>query len=282
MIDPISRFLQRQAGNHGPVMLVYHSVVPGKGTADWRYAISMQRFVAQLDFLASEGWTTVTMSELAKFPERYASGRTVGITFDDGFADNFPAFEELARRGMCASWFVVSGSLGRPPAWQSSGQPRERLLSGGELRQMRDAHMEIGSHTVSHVRLTEVDDARLTQELRDSKHTLEDVLGLEVPAFAYPHGAWNERCEEAVRLAGFRTACTTQTGWALRDGNPYRLRRLTVFSTDTPGNLARMLAFGTNEAAPLEIARYALNQFRNRFAINRNGARNSAGSNNTK
>lgn len=73
MIDPVPRYLHHQAGSHGPVMLVYHSVSPGGGTPDWRYAISMQRFRSHLDFLAGEGWATAAMSELALWdPERPA------------------------------------------------------------------------------------------------------------------------------------------------------------------------------------------------------------------
>ena len=41
-----------------------------------------------------------------------------------------------------------------------------------------------------------------------------------------------------VKDAGFLNACTTRSGWALRDANPYQLRRLTVFNTDTLSSFA--------------------------------------------
>lgn len=257
MIDPISRYLHRSAGQHGPVMLMYHSVTPGNGRPDWPWAISLQRFRSQLDFLAEGGWATPTMAELAAAPEKW-TGRTVVITFDDGYVDNLAAWEELQKRGMRATWFMVSGSLGREPGWPSDGRPAIRLLDAAELRAMRTGGMEIGSHTANHVRLTQADDKLLSAELSDSKATLEDALGGEISSFAYPYGAWDARCANAVREAGYRAACTTRTGWALRDGDPWLLRRLTVFNTDTAGSLARKLYFGSHEVSWPAVSRYAL------------------------
>lgn len=230
-------------------MLMYHSVSPGGGVPRWPWAVSMQRLKAQLDFLAGEGWTTPTMGELLATPGRWP-GRTAVITFDDGYADNLAAGEELARRGMSATWFIVSGSIGRPPAWPAdAARPEGRLLDAGELRQLHAAGMEIGSHTVSHVRLTEVDAARQHEELTRSRAEIEDALGSPVHSFAYPYGAWDEACAKAVGEAGYRGACTTRSGWALRDGNPYTLRRLTVMNTDSVGSLIRKLAHGSNDVS---------------------------------
>jgi hypothetical protein len=80
-----------------------------------------------------------------------------------------------------------------------------------------------------------------------------------VTSFAYyPYGAWDERCISAVRRAGYRAACTTRFGWALRDGDPYQLRRLTVFNTATVGSLARKLCLGSNDVSWQAVSRYAL------------------------
>jgi peptidoglycan/xylan/chitin deacetylase (PgdA/CDA1 family) len=264
MIDPISRYLHRSAGQHGPVMLMYHSVMPGNGTPDWPWAVSVQRFRSQLDFLAAEGWATPTMAELVAAPEKW-TGRTAIITFDDGYVNNLAARDELKKRGMRASWFIVSGSIGREPTWPADGRPAGRLLNGAELRAMQDTGMEIGSHTANHVRLTEADDKLLRTELSDSKAVLEDSLGGEISSFAYPYGAWDERCANAVRAAGYRAACTTRTGWALRDKDLYQLRRLTMSNTDTAGSLARKLYFGSNDVSWQAVARYALQRAMSRM-----------------
>lgn len=262
MIDPISRALHRNAGQHGPVMLMYHAVSAGRARPAWPWAVSMRQFRDQLDFLADAGYATPTMGELVAAPEHYAGRRVAVITFDDGYADNLYACEALVSRGMRATWFIVSGSVGRAPAWPADGRPDGRLLNADELRAMQDAGMEIGSHAVNHVRLTETDDARLMQELTQSKADLENLLGRAVGSFAYPYGAWDARCANAVRQAGYTAACTTRTGWMLRDNDPFRLRRLTVFNTDTVGTLARKLYFGSHDVRWRDIAAYALKRIR--------------------
>ena len=262
-IDPLSRHLHRNAGQHGPVMLMYHAVTPGKIRPAWPWAVSMQQFRDQLDFLVTEGYATPTMGELVAEPTKWM-GRTAVITFDDGYLDNLAACGELQKRGMRATWFVVTGSIGELPKWPADGRPEGRLLNVAELLEMQACGMEIGSHTVNHIRLTDTDDATLVRELIESKTSLEDHLGKQITSFAYPYGAWNAHCAEAVKLAGYSAACTTHTGWALRDKNPFLLRRLTVFNSDTVNSLARKLAYGSNDVTWGAIARFGTQRIRNR------------------
>lgn len=258
------RLLGSSTVDHGPVALMYHSVNPGKGKPRWPWAVSMQQFRDQLDYLAAEGYATPTINELLTDPKRSTS-RTAVITFDDGYVDNLAACEELQKRGMRATWFVVTGSIGREPRWADEGRPSGRLLDGIELRTMQEAGMEIGSHTVSHQPLPELDGPRLQRELADSKLALEDVLGREVTSFAYPYGDWNEHCETAVRAAGYHAACTTQTGWAMRDNNPFRLRRLTIYNEDTGSLFVRKLAFASHAVGWADLLRYSQHRARRRF-----------------
>lgn len=262
MIDPFSRHLHRNAGAHGPVMLMYHAIAPGKDMPAWPWAVSMQQLCDQLDFLVTEGYATPTMGELVAAPAKKWSGRTAVITFDDGYLDNLAACDALQQRGMRATWFIVSGSIGQSPRWPADGRPPGRLLNAAELRDMQENGMEIGSHTVNHVRLTEADDASLVRELSDSKASLEDLLGCAVDSFAYPYGACDKRSAAAVKQAGYAAACTTRTGWALRDNTPYQLRRLTVFNADTPGSFARKLCFGSHDVRWRDIAGYAMRRLR--------------------
>ncbi len=227
---------------------MYHSVAPEPGRPRWPWAVSRRMFEAQLDFLKAEGWHCVTLADLAG-GHAVPAARTVAITFDDGYADNFPAFSALAARGMRASWFIVSGSVGQAPRWSDPDMPSLRLLDAAQLREMHAAGMEIGSHTVSHARLPQLDDAALGEELAASKARIEDILGAPVAGLAYPYGLHDARCAAAARAAGYRHACTTQSGWALLDKDAYLVRRLTVYNTDTASTLARKLAYAANDIA---------------------------------
>lgn len=239
---------------HRTAALMYHSVAPGRGTASWRWAVSLERFRDQLDRLAAHGYRTLTMQQLLQGGA--GAVPAVAITFDDGYADNLRAVDELVKRGMCASWYVVTGAMGLTPHWPNDGRPAGGVLTSSDLRAMRAAGMEVGSHTCSHVRLPEVDDAALECELRDSRVALEDALGEAVTGFAYPYGAWDARCGVAVRAAGYAYALTTDTGWALRDGDPYRIRRLAVFNDDTARTLQRKVELGRMDVTLRHMAGY--------------------------
>jgi peptidoglycan/xylan/chitin deacetylase (PgdA/CDA1 family) len=261
-LDPITARLLGNSGQHGSVALMYHSVVPGTGTPDWRYAVSMQQFRAQLDLLQGEGWHTHRLDELGAKP---LPARSVVITFDDGYLDNFAAFEELVKRGMTASWFVVSRDIGGNAAWQDSGSPQLPMLSASQLREMQAGGMEIGAHSHTHRRLTQCDDAGLVSELTQSTATLENLLQRPVTSLAYPYGAHDDRVVAAARVAGYQTACTTRTGWAQAGNDPLQIRRLSIHADDSLSRFARKLAFADNAVDWLSLLNYAKRQLLTRL-----------------
>ena len=255
MIDPLSSWLHGRSEPHGPVILMYHSVQESRVMPDWPWALSLTSFCRQLDFLLDEGYETPSLGEYMATPEHF-TGRTAIITFDDGYRDNLLAAEKLWKNGMKATFYVVSGAIGKEPHWPDTGRPSVRLLNVEELRMMTECGMEIGSHTVNHARLTEASDDVLLKELTDSRTQLEEILDTAVTTFAYPYGLWDSRCELAVKSAGYRSACLTRTGWGMRDNDPWRLRRLTVFNDCTLGYFARMLALASHEVGWSAIIRY--------------------------
>ena len=82
-------------------------------------------------------------------------------------------------------------------------------MTWDQVRQMSRAGIEIGSHTVTHPILPNVDDDQLRDELVNSKIRLESELGYPVTLFCYPNGSYDERVEAAVRDAGYNVAVTT-------------------------------------------------------------------------
>jgi len=263
MIDPITRKLFQDASRHGSVVLMYHSVLPGAGSPDWPWAVSYEAFCQQLDLLAKNGWKTIRMQDLAD-PEKCAP-KTVVITFDDGYEDNYKAFEALVARDMTASWFVVTNDIGGSSSWVDPGVNSQKILNQETLREFVNVGMEVASHTCSHRRMPQLSDVELANELSKSKQVLEDILGQEVKSFAYPYGAHDDRCVQAVLDAGYKYACTTRTGWALAGGDMLTVRRITVFAGDSLASFARKLAFATNDVGFLALTRYYSARFRQRL-----------------
>ena len=79
-------------------------------------------------------------------------------------------------------------------------------MSWSQIRELDAAGVEIGSHSLSHPRLTGLDDKALQTELTDSRLALEDKLGKPVTSFAYPYGEFDRRVIESVIDSGYRCA----------------------------------------------------------------------------
>ena len=110
--------------------------------------------------------------------------------------------------------------------------PDARPLTLSEFTQLASSNVvTIGDHTVDHVLLRglEADDQK--QMISFSKEQLERLSGRTISHFAYPFGgtdAFDGHTVDAVRSAGFDTACTTIPGNASSTSDPLRLPRRKV------------------------------------------------------
>ena len=157
-------------GYQGPLILMYHSI---QNNDSWAWSVSLKNFCKQLDLLQRFGWETVSIQELLLSPRK--PRKHVVITFDDGYADNYPAFKELVSRGLCATWFIVTDNIGAERGWLDEG-PMLKMLNIDQLSLMVSSGMEIGSHGHAHNRLTALDNRALKDELLGSKEILMSEL----------------------------------------------------------------------------------------------------------
>ena len=113
--------------------------------------------------------------------------RTVAITFDDAYRSVIElAFPILSRAGFTATVFAPTSFVGteEPMAWPGIDHWRDTEhaaeltpMSWEELGRLAEAGWEVGSHTRSHPRLPEIDDAALDVELRSSREEVARHLG---------------------------------------------------------------------------------------------------------
>ena len=92
---------------------------------------------------------------------------------------------------------------------------REILDEDGLRQFSSEPLVRLGAHTVNHVNLARVDDARLQSEISHSTAHVEALTGDRPSSFAYPYGhnwAAGEREFNATRDFGFSAAVTTRPG----------------------------------------------------------------------
>ena len=85
----------------------------------------------------------------------------------------------------------------------------EDLLSDDEIIKL-NRDFEIGAHTMTHPRLTQVSEKEALREISDSKKYLEVLTETKIRCFCYPGGAYNKKIKELVKRAGFIGARTTE------------------------------------------------------------------------
>lgn len=213
-------------------ILMYHNIarLPREATRNRSLYVGPGAFARQMWLLRRLGYTGLSMSAAMPYLRGEWQGRVVAITLDDGYADNLEAaLPVLQRHGFGATCYAVSGSLGRYNTWDADKlSVRKPLMTRAQLRAWHDGGMEVGAHTRSHPRLTQIDDARLRAEIGGCKADLEDLLGAPVGQFCYPYGDMDDRVVAATREAGYTAATTTRRGRARAGMDAWRLPRVPV------------------------------------------------------
>jgi peptidoglycan/xylan/chitin deacetylase (PgdA/CDA1 family) len=247
------------------IILMYHMISASTVTTTKIYDVTAEKFRGQMEHLKNSGYTPVTPSDLCGFFDGVACGlpeKPVLITFDDGYLDVYKnAAPVLAEFGFPAAAFIVSGFVGKTNCWivdkKYSGQ---QLMGWQEINEIMKSGFTIGSHTATHPRLSHLVSEEAERELTGSKKMLEDRLGRRVDHFAYPYGDFNESVVSIVKKAGYRTACSTRSGFNSINTNSFELRRLEISGHDTLSNFSIKLTFGTNNGSVFTPLKYYLNR----------------------
>jgi peptidoglycan/xylan/chitin deacetylase (PgdA/CDA1 family) len=231
-----------------PLVLCYHAV-----SNSWQHRLSVPAgaFEEQLRLLLRHGYRPVGAAEAAA-----GSGRLLHVTFDDAYASVRNALPVLARTGVKATVFACTAYAddGRPLALpeleaEFAARPDElETMTWDDLRGLVERGIEVGSHTVSHLRLPTLADAELADELRSSRERLEVELGRACTVLAYPYGDCDGRVRTAARTAGYEAAFGLP-------GDPTGRDRFDVFRVGVwHGDGPRRVAFKANPLARSALA----------------------------
>lgn len=202
---------------------MYHSIANNPRDP---HAIHPEAFARQMTDLAQRQTQVLPLVQAIAELRAWRKFGGIAITFDDAYQDFLlNAAPVLKQHGFHATVFTPTGLLGGTAVWDTYDKSK-RLMDWDELGEVYRLGFGIGSHTVSHPRLTECDAATLEYELRASLDSLTERFANMTPIISYPGGYFGRREMRAARRAGYMAGVGVASRWANYPWtNPYHLRR---------------------------------------------------------
>ncbi|TDX01992.1 polysaccharide deacetylase family protein [Dinghuibacter silviterrae] len=213
-------------------VLMYHSTSATGPNDD--LTVDVARLEAHFAALARGGYTTLLMSELLAMAQRMPNGlwpslppRSVLLTFDDGFRDNFEIAYPLAvQYGVKLNFFIV-------PTFIREGSYRGKpCMTREELLSMDPDVVEFGLHSYAHTSYGDLSSEEMGADIRRCKAFFAAKGIPYQPCVAYPYGAYPQDVsalvDEGIRF-GFRIG-NRLNPWPLQ--HPYLIQRMDIRGTD--------------------------------------------------
>lgn len=173
-------------------------------------------FAAQMKYLKDNHYRVISVKKLLEYLEYKEAlpEKSVVITIDDGYKSVYDiAFPVLKQYGFTATLFIYTDFV-------SGGS----ALTWEQIRELKEAGFEVGSHTLSHadlaVKKQDEDEkdylARITHEIVHSKEILDTKLNQDTTLMAFPFGSSNRQAINLCKKAGYKAGLTV-----IRGGNPF-------------------------------------------------------------
>ena len=204
----------------GVMVLCYHRLEEHPHPKD-ELAITPQEFEKEMQQLKDAQFSVIPMQDFLAWRrgDKDIPPKSCVVTIDDGYVSGYDtAWPILKKFGYPFTMFVYINYI------NSGG----KSVSWDQLAEMRDAGVDIESHTYYHdnlrsppslvdpttLKLIRADlqslgmDGYMHKEIVDSKQILEKQLGIKVNCLAYPYGNYSPKVRELVKDAGYEAAFT--------------------------------------------------------------------------
>ena len=190
---------------HRPIpVLMYHNISKEKNYQD----VHVKAFYNQMKLMKKMGYNAVNLNKINS--KNYQ--KNFVITFDDAYQNihNYvmPILKELDYTATC---FFVSNYINQFNYWDINNKNFKKipLMTDAQLNDWKDNDFEIGSHSLDHSNLNNLNENELIAQLSDSKKIFKDKFNIDVESFSYPYGKYNKNVIQFVKKY-YRFAVTTK------------------------------------------------------------------------
>lgn len=229
-----SRLLKRKSCR----ILMYHSIENSDLSEDkMGLAVPPETFYIHMKYLKENKFYVIGLLELvSKIANRQLiPKKSIVITFDDGFRSILmKALPILKKLSFTATLFIniyfVENKMPKHLYWHDW-----QTLNWDEIKRLYEEGLLIGSHAVTHKKLTELNEEDLKNEIMGSRELIERNIRAKINTFSYPQGAFNKKVKEALRNNNFICSCSSIEGTNDSQSDLFALRRTEITaSDDTP------------------------------------------------
>lgn len=234
-------------------ILEYHSVSVN-GFED-QITIRKEKIIEQFEYLKSNNYKTLWLSEVDQLKKNNEPlpAKSVVLTFDDGFLDNYtvlyPLLQQYNFKAVC---FIVLGRIGQKADWGGKFVSDNMMMMSKEQLVQISAHIELGYHTFKHDNYAHLSLDEIEKDLQLCEEVIKKE-GLNIfPALAYTYGGYyrkkgkqQDQLFELLKRYGIK--------YGLRIGNRinifpsnsnYLIQRIDIRGKDTMADFRKKVVFG--------------------------------------
>jgi peptidoglycan/xylan/chitin deacetylase (PgdA/CDA1 family) len=110
----------------------------------------------------------------------------------------------------------------------------EFVMTVDQLKELPTEFVTLGSHSSTHVHLSQTERGRARDEVERSRQELQHLIGREVRLFAFPYGDYDAKIIEFCKNAGYDHAFTIQPERIETEKRSILRGRIKVDPTDWP------------------------------------------------
>ncbi|MFC1523246.1 polysaccharide deacetylase family protein [Thermodesulfobacteriota bacterium] len=215
----------------GNTILIYHRFGEGQYPTT---NVAVDRFREQMVYLRDNGYTVISLQELATTLERGATPRekSVVITIDDGYLSTYTeAWPILKSFGFPFTVFIYVKGVDKR---------YRNFITWDQIREMKEAGVDIQDHSYSHHRLGDrpagMNDQQYRQWIHDDLQKgaaiMTRELGVKPGFFAIPYGEYNTLVIEEAKKLGYRAIFTQDPGSVSKDTDIHTIPREPILGND--------------------------------------------------
>ncbi len=202
-------------------IIMYHHI--DDRAQQWKLSVSPTSFEKQMRYFKDHHYYVMSLEDYINHLKKgdAVPRKSVIITFDDGYKNNYTnALPILKKYNFPATFFIQVDGIGR-----------DDYMTREQVQDLLDNGFTIGSHTVHHGFLPNLNTDEKIAEITTSKALLENMLGVDINLFSYPGGGFDSESRDITIAAGYTGAVATHPGPNYPNKDPYALKRIRIART---------------------------------------------------